>query len=177
MNKKFALSSALFALACLVVLGSACKKDDRDRYVSREKGFSITVPPGWDIEEKKMNTDLIAVSPDEGMEDTFRENFNVLVEILPREMTIDEYYLKGMPIFKEFAKEFRQIASGVEEIDGAQFRYDVVSHKMGPLRIRVLQYLFVKDKKGYLITFSAADEKYDRYAGMFKEVAKGFRFE
>jgi hypothetical protein len=177
MNTKPFVSAALLALACMVALGTACKKSDRDRYVSRDKGFSVKVPSGWDIEERKMNTDLIAVSPEESLEDTFRENFNVLVEILPREMTMDEYYKKGMPIFKEFAKEFIQHSDGFEEIDGAKFRYDVVSHRMGPLRIKVLQYLFVKEKKGYLITFSAADDKYNLYEGMFKEVAKGFRFE
>jgi len=167
----------LISLACFALLCAGCGKSDRDRYMNRDKGFSVKVPSGWDIEEKKMNTDLIAVSPEESLEDTFRENFNVLVESLPREMTIDEYYQKGMPLFKEFAKEFKQHGNGEEVIDGAKFRFDVVSHQMGPLRIKVLQYLYVKNKKGYLITFSAADDKYGLYEPMFREIAKGFRFE
>ncbi len=169
--------AVLIPLLCLGAFCARCGKSERDRYVNRDKGFSIRVPSGWDIEEKKMNTDLIAVSPAESLEDTFRENFNVLEEILPKRMTTDEYYLKGMPLFKEFAKEFVQHESGKENIDGAAFRFDLVSHQMGPLRIKVLQYLYVKDKKGYLITFSAAEDKYGLYEAMFKEIAKGFRFE
>ena len=177
MNRRKSLYAVLLAATFLAVAGASCKKSEPGRYVNREKGFSIVVPAEWDIEEKKMNTDMIAVSPGESAEDTFRENFNVLVESLPKEMTLDEYYMKGMPLFKEFAREFIQHAGGFEEIDGEKFRYDIVSHKMGPLRIKVLQYLYVKGKKGYLITFSAADDKFGNYEPMFKEVAKGFRFE
>lgn len=177
MNFRKSLCVAALALAALAITVASCKRSEPGRYVNREKAFSIIVPAEWDIEERKMNTDVIAVSPGESAEDTFRENFNVLVESLPKEMTLDEYYMKGMPIFKEFAKEFIQHAGGFEEIDGEKFRYDVVSHKMGPLRIKVLQYLYVKGKKGYLITFSAADDKFSNYEPMFREVAKGFRFE
>ncbi len=154
-----------------------CKKTEQGRYYNREKGFSIQVPPGWDFEEKKMRTDLIAVSPAEGPEDTFRENFNVLVEELGVNMTSEEYYQKGIPLFKQFAVDFMQHENGIERIDGKEFRYDIISHRMGPLKIKILQYLTVRQKKGYLITFSAADDKFDRYLPMFKEIAKGFRFE
>ncbi len=155
----------------------SCKKREEGRYYNREKGFSIQVPSGWDIEERKMNTDLIAVSSAEGPEDSFRENFNVLVEELPTNMTSDEYYQKGIPLFKQFAADFAQHGNGIERIDGTDFRFDIISHKMGPLKIKVLQYLTVRQKKGYLITFSAAEDKFERYAPMFKEIAKGFRFE
>jgi hypothetical protein len=153
-----------------------CKKADENGYINAQKGFSLTVPAGWDIEEGKMNTDLIAVSPEESLEDNFRENFNILVENLPGEMSRDEYYKKGLPAFREIAQEFAEHDSGLEKLDGYEFRWDIVSHKMGPLRIKVLQYLTVKDKKGYLITFSAADDKFNVYSPMFREIAKSFRF-
>lgn len=161
----------------MAIFTFGCKKREEGRYYNREKGFSIMVPSGWDIEEKKMRTDLIAVSPAEGPEDSFRENFNVLVEELQTDMTSDEYYQKGIPLFKQFATDFAQHGSGTERIDGVEFRYDIISHRMGPLKIKVLQFLTVKKKKGYLITFSSADEKFDVYESMFKEIAKGFRFE
>lgn len=169
------LIAAIIVLSGIVMI--SCKKMEQGRYYNREKGFSIQVPSGWDIEEKKMRTDLIAVSPAEGPDDSFRENFNVLVEELQTNMTSEEYYQKGIPLFKQFAVDFAQHGNGTERIDGTEFRYDIISHRMGPLKIKVLQYLTVRQKKGYLITFSAADDKFERYAPMFREIAKGFRFE
>lgn len=166
-----------FLIILTAIFFFACKKTEQGRYNNHEKGFSIQVPSGWDIEENKMRTDLIAVSPAEGPEDSFRENFNVLVEQLATNMTSDEYYQKGIPLFKQFAVDFVQHGSGTERIDGTDFRYDIISHRMGPLKIKVLQYLTVRQKKGYLVTFSAADDKFDFYMPMFKEIAKGFRFE
>jgi hypothetical protein len=170
-------TNVLIIILIGMVFVCGCKKREEGRYYNRDKGFSIKVPAGWDIEEKKMNTDIIAVSPAEGPDDTFRENFNVLVEELERSLSTDEYYQKGIPLFKQFATDFAQHGTGTERIDGVDFRYDIISHKMGPLTIKVLQYLAVKRKKGYLITFSASNDKFPLYEAMFKEIAKGFRFE
>ncbi|MCX7679342.1 MAG: hypothetical protein N2316_08985 [Spirochaetes bacterium] len=176
--KFWKMKSFCYLILVFIILASLnCKKREEGRYYNNAKHFSIKVPPSWDIEEKKLQTDMIAVSPAEGFEDNFRENFNVLVENLTSKMTADEYYQKGIPLFKQFATEFAHHANGSETIDGIVFRYDIISHKIGPLKIKVIQYLTVYKGKGYLITFSASFDKYQQYEPLFKEIAKSFRFE
>jgi len=176
-----AMNSAVRVIAMIVcasiVLVPACKKRDPNRYSNAEKGFSIRLPSSWEKQENVMGTDLIVVSPAEGPEDSFRENFNVLVENLKADMTLDQYYQAGIPVFERYTKEFAQHEHGYTALDGEKARWDVVSHKMGPLRIKVLLYTMIRQGRGYLITFSAADDRFGQYKDMFCKIAESFRFE
>ncbi len=164
---------------CLTVAAGVinCKGRDRARYYNEEKKFSIRIPDKWERLQDTKGTDIIAVSPLEGFEDNFRENFNILVENLRIDMTLDDYYERGIPVFQQYTKEFTQYEKGYGKIDGEKCRWDVVSHQMGPLKIKVLIYTMIHERKGYLITFSAADEKFEQVRPLFKQTAESFRFE
>lgn len=157
---------------------SGCKKkDEAGRYYSRDKGYSIKIPDSWDIKKAYLGTDIVAVSPPDGPLDDFHENFNVMVQPLNESLTVDQFYQKSIPGFKSVTQEFREHTHGYIELDGEKARWDIISHKMGPLTIKVLAYITIRNTSGYVITFSASEAKFSEYEEMFKNIADTFRFE
>ena len=171
------------ALLCMVIFFTSMtvtgckKKDEAGRYYSRNKGYSIKIPDSWDTKKAYLGTDIVAVSPSEGPDDDFHENFNVMVQPLNESLTVDQFYQKSIPGFKTITKEFREHSHGYVELDGKKARWDILSHKMGPLTIKVLAYITIHSTNGYVITFSSSEAKFSRYEEMFKNIADTFRFE
>lgn len=174
--RKTAFFCIMIFLTSMTMTGCK-KKDEAGRYYNRDKGFSIKIPDSWDTKKAYLGTDIVAISPPEGPGDEFHENFNVLVQPLNESMTVDQFYQKSIPGFKTVTTEFRELSHGYCELDGKMSRWDIISHKMGPLTIKVLTYITIHNANGYVLTFSASEAKFGEYEQMFRNIADTFRFE
>ena len=94
---KKAFSVALFLF---IVLGGSNSSlfaavDASGKYTNKEKGFSVTFPKSWETKEGVAGSVVASLSARESEGDNFRENVNVVIEDLPKEMTSEEYYQAG----------------------------------------------------------------------------------
>lgn len=150
------------------------------RFVDKGRGFSIALPSGWQQDKDALGTVVMALSQKEGKSDNFRENINVVVEALSGKMSSKEYFDASQAAIKKVFHDqsFRLEKAGKEKLANNEFYWSVYTHKTpaGSLA-KVLQYVTVKDLRAYIITCSAAPDRFNKYRPTFDTSLKSFRFE
>lgn len=147
------------------------------RYHSKEKGFSIRLPKEWERREGIMGTTVIALSPQEGPADQFRENVNVFVEELPRTISLEEYSTLSLANLRKLMTDFQELGTGEAVIGKATAVRRISSYRMGQFSLKALAYSLVKGRRAYVITCSSEAEQFDTYLGKFEDIAESFRLE
>lgn len=176
-NAAYVLVTSMVLAAAAWAGCSSSAPSEPGRYVSTKDKYSIVYPEGWELKEGMMGTSSIALSPQEGETDTFRENINVVVERLPTAMSLDRYHDANVTELKRILGEDAEIDVADVELGDVNARRLDYSMTMGQLRTRALAFLAVSGKRGYVITCSALPDTLDRYRGTFEEAAETFRFE
>jgi hypothetical protein len=156
---------------------NGCSSKDPDRYYCKKDDFSLKLPKEWETKEGFMGSSVISLSPLENSADQFRENVNVVVEKMPGEMPLDEYFTGNIANMKKFFTEFQEDEKGNTSIDETDAKWLVYSGKMGTLSVKNKVYFIIHDKRGYTITCSATPDGFARYKKTFDAIAYSFEFE
>ena len=146
------------------------------KFVDKLNGFSIELPAGWEQQKDQMGSAIMAISPMDGPKDTFRENINVVVEVLKEKLTTKDYFNASQEVIKKVFTDFKSEKSGQTKIDGHDFMWTIFSHRLGTVRARVLQYVVVNKDKAYVITCSSEPDKFNQYMPKFEASIKTFKF-
>lgn len=165
------------SMMVLILLLSGCSGKEPGRYYNSRDNFSIKFPEEWENTEGFMGTAVISRSLLENNADQFRENVNVVVEQLPREMSLDEYGAAGIQNLPRVITDFQEIENGATTINEHDAKWLMYSGRVGTIRLKCKQFYMVHNKRGYVITCSATPETYDSYKYTFDDVAMSFQFE
>ncbi len=168
--------SSFLAIA-LVFLLNGCSSKDPDRYYSAKDDFSIKLPDKWETKEGYMGTSVMSLSSLEGAGDQFRENVNVVVEKLPKEMTLDEYMSGNLSNLPRFITDFRESGRGGTTLGDIDAKWLTYTGRMGTSNLAFKQYFMVRGDRGYVITGTATEETYPRFKNTFEQTAESFQFE
>ena len=147
------------------------------RYVDSNRGFSITLPTGWQQDKDALGTAIMAISKKESESDAFRENINVVVETLQGTMSSKDYFEASQNAIKRVFQDFKLEKTGSAKLSGKDFYWSVFSHRTPKNRAKVLQYVAVNGLRAYIVTCSSAPEKFDRFRPVFESSVKTFKFE
>ena len=150
---------------CLVVTTTVFSEDSM---VVRCENISIEAPLGWLVQYTKSPNLLFMYSPLEN-NDSFQENMNIAVEILPTEYSIFEYMNASLETIKS-------IYSNLEIIERLS-NYYVISGIVSGTSVQQIQYFFIKDKVAYILTFSSNPQNFERYRKDFLYIANTFKIE
>lgn len=143
--------------------------------------FEITVPQGWLAErpaslekfnfpkeaENEATLVFVLYSPFE-KNDRFRENANLVVEKLKRKCTLKEYMENSKKDGEGLYLDYTLIDEGKD--------YTIVRGVMEGTPLQQLEFVKIKGKKAYVMTFSATPESFDEYYATFKEIYKSFKY-
>jgi hypothetical protein len=174
MFRKYCIMIALIFLTFLLI---CCSSKDPDRYYNNKDDFSIKFPKEWENKEGFMGCSVISLSPKENDADQFRENVNVAVEQLPGEMNLHDYIEKSIPNVAKVITDFQENEKGTTTINDNEAKWLIYSGRMGMINLKCKQYYMIHDKRGYVITCSAAPDSYVRYISTFEKIANSFEFE
>jgi hypothetical protein len=169
--------SIMISLIFLTFLFIGCSSKDPDRYYNTKDDFSIEFPKEWENKENFMRCAVISLSPKENDADQFRENVNVAVEQLPGEMTLHDYMEKSIPNIAKVITDFQVNEKGTTTINDHEVQWLMYSGRMGTINLKCKQYYMIQNKRGYVITYSAAPDSYARTISTFEKIAHSFEFE
>ena len=164
-------------LTTSVLLGlTACGGDGR--YHDKENNFSIDIPEGWTATEGTEGTAMMASSPRDSEEDLFNENFNVTIEELPYEVSLEEYANTGNEMLEQaLGAGFSRHDTGTETLNGVDAAWISYGFSVENLTLEVIAYMLVKGTTAYELTFGAATESIETYRPIFQETAHSFVIE
>ena len=166
----------VYVLAAAILAGcSTPPPAPKQTNVSNRKGYSLGRPEGWDEMILYQGTDLTYLSPWETENDAFREKINVLIEMLPPMVTVDQYYKMNVDYMKKMHPRFRAEKEGAVELGGAAGYYVKYDYLGRDGHMSNEAYLFENDGTVYIVTCVATDESFPRYKPAFDTVVGTFR--
>ncbi len=154
-------------MAVLVFFVFLCRLS-ADEYMTIEmENVRIDVPAGWFAQYTKSPQLFFLYSPVEA-DDTFQENGNLVMEILPAGYSVERYMNESLESIKMIYTDF--VLEKMEE------NYYIISGAVGDIGVKQLQLFYIRDNSAYILTFSAMPESFDRYYEAFREIAASFRY-
>lgn len=143
--------------------------------------FQMEIPDTWSIGEgfsnQKLDFVVIALSPEDQAQDPFIENMNVLVEDLGKPVTLDEYFMWNLVGLMQELPKFHMHEKTNVVVNGVKMAVLAYSWDLEKEMTATYQFIFVKDQKGYVITFSAHPSNFKDYKPTFDRIANSFTFD
>ena len=136
--------SALVSFIALAVLAAACGKKEPGYFRDRSKGFSVVFPNDWEVKTEGLlgATVVQALSPLEEKGVLFRENVNISVEELSKDVGLSYYREITFENIARALGEFREVERNDFTLDGRKAVMTVFTHRSGALRLKVMQPLW-----------------------------------
>ncbi|PIR03577.1 MAG: hypothetical protein COV59_05300 [Candidatus Magasanikbacteria bacterium CG11_big_fil_rev_8_21_14_0_20_39_34] len=147
-------------------------------YSNEELGFHLEYPSNFDLVEGSILGDNIIsfVSPQESQGDLFYESFSVLVDDATG--TLEEYSDDVVSRLTDYFTDFQLVDSKLlEQKDGVLYptKKLVYSTTQFGKEIRTIQFITLKDNKGYLLTFVMPAEIFPKFSETVNYVRNSFR--
>lgn len=127
--------------------------------------ISIESPIGWLAQYTKSPQLFFLYSPME-VNDTFQENCNLTIEYLPSPYTIKEYKDASVAAIESVYGNFQLLESNDN--------YHIITGYVGDIKLKQIQYFYIKSNIAYVLTFSSNPENFSRYKDQFSSIAMTF---
>ena len=127
----------------------------------------IDVPVAWFAQYTKQPQVFFLYSPlDEN--DVFQENCNLMKEPLPGKYSLKDYMDASINAVKGVYTEL--------VIEETGKNYYIFSGIVSNIRVKQIQYYYIKGNTAYILTFTATPESFSNYSAVFKKIADSFKF-
>lgn len=138
------------------------------------KGFTVTIPEGWEVKHNYQGTDLMVLSPT-GVTDEFRENFNVIIAADAGNMSLGEYYSQSLDYFRTSAPNFELLGEGKDKIDGQDTQWFDYKFDYSGNTVYGRQYYVLQNDKAFVITYSGTQATGDQHKDQFLTALKNVK--
>lgn len=132
--------------------------------------YKLKYPETWELNTSGLQgTKFILFAHIEGA--PFRDNINLIVQDLPDEdFTLQKYVEISEGQVKQFIT-----GSDIIFSETSNSRHKMIyTGSLGQLKLKWQQYLWVKNNKAYVLTFTAAQDSYDKKVDMATEIMDSF---
>lgn len=139
--------------------------------------FTIYYPPGWKLSNQG-NPNLIfnISSPKTSDQDYIQENVNLIVQEVTEGIDAAAYLVE---LEKKASIQLESIKKETNEnvtFKGYPAILSTYQAQVNDIRVRWMQYTWIKDGKAYLLTYSAEIIQYEAYKDFANEIIKSFQF-
>jgi hypothetical protein len=150
-----------------------------EKYISPNDKYSVSFPKDWKLRNDIQDVSIIAISPSEGPDDKFYENFNIIIGDYQEDLKLDDYFNMSVDVCEKNLKEFKVLKTDNMLIQGKIPVKKMVYVHTAPngLQIKANAYVFFVNRKGYALTGSALPKTHASYDATFDKIAKSFKFE
>jgi hypothetical protein len=148
-----------------------------------EDGFAIGLPQGWEESQFDLGETIkfqAIDASDAASALEFVPNLNIIAQPLPLTLSLDDYVqanLSQLDVQVEgvTALSHERITLPVGPTERIEYIFDLGEGEQ-VFRISVLQFVFIDDGTGYVVTFETKPRQMDEYRPTFEEMAATFRF-
>ena len=176
MNLK-SLSSPCFLAVSFLLLFSSCGKDDNTIQGGEviTSGISVTFPEDWIIDVFETGPLVfIGFSPIDGETDNFQESINLVTETVDT-LGLSEYVDATISSIENSIDNFTQISTFPKSVNGLNAIRLVYTGSFNNQDLKYLDYIFLVDGIGYVITCTALEDTYDDFEALFESIAESFQ--
>ena len=136
-------------------------------YANFSQRINLSYPASWKVLERSDESGFLVmfVSAAEGMDDPFLENLNLIIENLPKIVSLDAYVEFSLAQMRQFPVQV--LESTRSTLGGLMAQRVLFSGPlplpMGPFQGKYLGYWAVRGAKSYCTTYTAQANKYEKF--------------
>ncbi len=141
-------------------------------------GVSVTYPENWSERNDIAGVLGIFLSPQEDAKDIFQENVNILSQDLTLNPAIQElssYTEFSQTQIESFLTEGKILSLEDVTLAGLPAKKMLYTSKQGQVTLQYLGVWMIKEKKAYVITYTALQSQFDRYLPQAQAVINSFK--
>ncbi len=116
--------------------------------VYEKRDYLLRYPESWQIRNNFEKTDVCVLSMPTTQTDVFRENITLVIEVLPKNIQIDEYSSRSL---REIEKKYTITGRKKYETNGQEYYQIRFKGRDG---LHSEQHYVVQNKAAYILTFS-----------------------
>ncbi|MDR2917193.1 MAG: hypothetical protein LBV74_20555 [Tannerella sp.] len=131
--------------------------------------FSIRYPRNWEKQRGPEGTVFCILSTPSSPVDTFRENVNLVIEELTKEITLDRYAALSL---KNIGNKYKVTDERKYAANGQEYYYLKLKERDG---IFLEQNYFIKGKRAYILTFTYEPQEQESVKTDGDKIMKSFR--
>ncbi len=178
------LLPTLLVLLMLFATFTACKEqptyqpprnwEKHENYVLK---FTVYYPPGW-ILSNQGNPNLVfnINSPKVDEYDYIQENVNLIVQVVPEDMDAETYLKQIEDKATNQLVKIEKVSAEPVNFKGFEAVTSTYTAYVNDIRVKWTQYLWIRDRRAYLLTYSAEIIQYDAYKDFANEIIKSLEF-
>jgi hypothetical protein len=152
------LRISLFLFIPLAVIG-----EGTPFYIYNE-GVEIALPEGWEEGDAASSGVLLMGLSPANIDPTFRDNFNVVKEEIPSDITLEYYYSESLKYLKQSFKNFKVLER--------KNHYHIYTFESDGFKIQQLQYFYIKNSVAYVLTFTSIPKRFKQVKPLFEQIEK-----
>jgi hypothetical protein len=146
--------------------------------------FSIGLPRGWEESQFDVGESIKFQAidrSDQAANLEFAPNLNVIAEPLPFALSLDDYIQANLSQLETQLQGLtnlvhQRVTLPVGPTERIEYRFDLGTEEGEAFDVSVVQYVFILNTTGYILTFETAPPQFDQYRQTFEQMARTFRF-
>lgn len=146
-------------------------------FTESDKKYAITFPNQWHWQRDFMGLDVFAPAPAKDEQAGSLGNISVVSGKLDGDVNLETFFNTNIENLKKALRDVKVVETGKVFLDGTEGRKVVYSHAMGDMKLRVMQFFVVKNGQGYIITCTASEDEFPKYADSFESAVRSFKFQ
>lgn len=159
------------ALCCIIILMLNFSFSQTEWTNFKKDNFSIDYPKNWTLDTSgQMNSQFLLFSQLEE-NDNFKENVNLIIQDLRgQNMTLDSY----VELTKKQITSMVEKGKLIETKNNGSYQSVIWSGFIAGNDLKFKQYLFFKDERAYVLTFTALETTFDDYIEIGSKILDSF---
>lgn len=141
-----------------------------------ESEYSINYPSAWHLDQSKQyGTSFILFSPLESDGDKFKENINLIIQDLGKSnIDLDKYAEISEEQVKTLTTNLNFMESKRVKNDNDEYHKVIYSADQGVFHLQFEQYLWVKNNKAFVLTFTSELDKFADFVEVGEKILNSF---
>ena len=148
----------------------------KDWKTTQADEFAISYPTDWTADTSgQMGTQLFLFAPQEGPEDQFSENINLMTEKLPsKAIGLDAYMEASEKQIQQYMKDAKILSSQRVNLNGKEFQNVNYTGTQSSLLLQFQQYYTIHNGKAYILTLTCKKDSYANYKDLGSQIMSTF---
>ncbi|MHA1300589.1 MAG: PsbP-related protein [Candidatus Helarchaeota archaeon] len=140
-------------------------------YENEKFKVKIDYPEDWEVEK-----DIMAfLTPLESTSDRFKENINITLRKLPSDLALEDFTDISLTELEHILTNFELLEGPVEtQLDGKRAHQIIFKAVQGIYSLRFMVLYTVFNDVGYILTYTAEDDKFDKYIDIISLMIDSF---
>ncbi len=146
-------------------------------YKNVDYQIQISHPATWKTLENYAGSIVAVYAPPDSPDDQFAENLNIVFEDISSfpEITLEQYTEKGKEVLGKMLTKFSLLKNESTTISNINARTLTFTATQGIYRLKFKQTSLIVNKRAYVITFSAEENKFAKYENTGASIINSFR--